>query len=109
RQDLRLHLEQVLAGLEDQEIRPALDQPLGLLEERGDQVLEAQASEVGILRGGQHPGGPDRAGDEPGPSIRRLEAVRHPPGDRAPSSHSSGRSFEAWKELVSTTSAPASK
>ena len=40
-QDLGFHLEHVLTGLEDQDVGAALDQPLGLLGEHRDQVLEA--------------------------------------------------------------------
>ena len=82
RQDLRLHLEHVLAGLEDEEIGAAFQQPFGLNRESRHQVLEPQLAEIGILGGREHPGRPHRARDEARPAVGLREAVRHAPRDR---------------------------
>src|SRR5439155_240042 len=77
---LRLHLEQVLAGLEDQEVGAALDEPQRLIAEPLDQLLEAEAAEVGIVRRGQEAGWAHRPGDESRAAIGG-DPVGDAPGD----------------------------
>src|SRR5215210_3248711 len=60
----RLDLQDVLRGLDDQQVRAALDQALGLFGEDGDQLAERDPPERRIVGGGQVTGGPDRTGDE---------------------------------------------
>ncbi len=80
--NLRLHLEHVLRGLQDQEVRTTLDQPLRLLEETLHQVFEAEPAQLRVLRGGEQSGGTDRAGDESRATVARLRAVGGAAGDR---------------------------
>ena len=60
----RLDLEDVLRGLDDQQVRAAVDQSLGLLGEDLDQLAEADLPERRVLGGGQVSRRPDRARDE---------------------------------------------
>ena len=59
-----LDLEDVLRGLDDDQVRAAVDQSRGLLGEDLDQLAEADLPERGVLRGRQVAGRADRAGDE---------------------------------------------
>ena len=59
-----LDLEDVLRGLDDDQVGAALDQPLGLLGEDVDQRPEADVAEGRVGRGGEEAGRADRAGDE---------------------------------------------
>ena len=59
-----LDLEDVLGGLDDDQIRAAVDQTRGLLGEDLDQLAEADLTERGLLGGGQVSGRADRARDK---------------------------------------------
>ena len=59
-----LDLEDVLRGLDDDQIRAPVDQARGLLGEDLDQLAEADLPERGLFGGGQVSGRPDRARDE---------------------------------------------
>src|SRR5262249_29172933 len=63
-EERRLRLEDVLLGLDDQQVDAALDQRAGLLVEDLDQAPEADVAEGGVVGRGQEAGGPDRAGHE---------------------------------------------
>jgi hypothetical protein len=63
-EDRRLDLEDVLRGLDDDQVGTACDQPLRLLCEDLDQLAEGDLAEGRVVGGGQEPGRPDRAGDE---------------------------------------------
>ena len=63
-EDRRLDLEDVLRGLDDQQVGAAVDQPRGLLGEDLDQLAEADLPERGVLGGRQVAGRADRARDE---------------------------------------------
>ncbi len=58
-----LDLEDVLSGLDDDQIGAAVDQPGGLLGEHRDQLAEADLPERGVLGGGQEARRADRARD----------------------------------------------
>ncbi len=60
----RLDLEDVLRGLDDQQVGAPLDEALRLLGEHLDQLAEADLPERGVGRGREVPGRADRAGDE---------------------------------------------
>ena len=63
-EDGGLHLEDVLRGLDDEEVGAALHEPLRLLSEHLHQLGERDVAEGGIVRGGQEadlPLGPSRA------------------------------------------------
>ena len=70
-----LGLEQVLAGLDDQRVRAAAQQPL-----RVDLVGVAQLAERGVAEGGQLGAGADRA-EHPARTARRGPAVGGGPGE----------------------------
>jgi hypothetical protein len=59
-----LDLEDVLRGLDDDQVDAALEQALRLLGEDGDQLAEGDAPERGIVARREVAGGADRAGDE---------------------------------------------
>ena len=63
-EDRGLDLEDVLGGLDDDQVGAAVDQPLGLLGEDLDELAEADLPERRVLGGGQVAGRADRAGDE---------------------------------------------
>ena len=63
-EDCGLDLEDVLRGLDDQQVRAAVDQPGGLLAEDLDQLAEANLPERRVLRGRQVARGADRARHE---------------------------------------------
>ena len=63
-EDRGLDLEDVLRGLDDQEVDAALEQAGGLLAEDLDELAEADLAERRVLGGGQEAGRADRAGDE---------------------------------------------
>ena len=66
-----LHLQDILRGLDQQQVDPALDQADGLLAEDVGQLVEGDVGKLGIVGGGQLAGGPDRAGHE-----ARLSGLR---------------------------------
>jgi hypothetical protein len=78
-EDGRLHLEDVLAGLDEQEVDAARQQPLRLLAEGRHQVGEPQPAQARIAAGGEEPRGPHPAGDETRP-VGAGVLVRQPPG-----------------------------
>ena len=110
-EDRGLDLEDVLRGLDDQQVRAALEQALGLLGEDGDELAEADLAEARVLGGGEEAGGADRARDEAvladrlagdlgGPAVDLQRVLADAPlVELEPL---------AWKVSVSTTSAPAS-
>ena len=57
-----LDLEDVLGGLDDDQVGAAVDQAGGLLGEHLDELAEADLPERGVLGGGQEAGRADRAG-----------------------------------------------
>jgi hypothetical protein len=57
-EDRRLDLEDVLRGLDDDQVGAAVDQPLGLLGEDLDQLAEADLPERGVFEAGRKPVGP---------------------------------------------------
>ena len=59
-----LDLEDVLGGLDDDEVGAALDEPARLLLEDRDELAEGDLAERRVVGGGQVAGGADRAGDE---------------------------------------------
>ena len=63
-EDRRLDLEDVLRGLDDQQVGAALEQALGLLGEDLDELAERDPAERRVVGGGQVAGRADRAGDE---------------------------------------------
>ena len=63
-EDGGLDLEDVLRGLDDQEVGAAVDQALGLLGEDLDELAEADLAQRRVVRGGEVAGRADRAGDE---------------------------------------------
>ena len=65
------HFEDVLAGLDQQQIDAALDQRDGLLAVQLGKLLVGDVAERGVVGGGQHAGRPHRAGDEARP-LRRC-------------------------------------
>ena len=79
--DLRLHLEHVLARLEDQQIRAALEQTLRLVAKRKLQLGLRQLAQLGVLGRRQESRWPHGPGDEPRPAIRCGVAVGDPPRD----------------------------
>ncbi len=64
-EDRGLDLQDVLRGLDDDQVRAAVDQALGLLSEDLDQLGEGDLAQGGVVGGGQVPGRADRAGHEP--------------------------------------------
>ena len=105
-EDRRLDLEDVLRGLDDDQVGAALDQAAGLLGEDLDQLAEGD-----VARGS---GRRRRAGSRSGRSSRRRSGPRPPPCGRSrppcvlissvcsPRPHSSSFSREPWKVSVST-------
>ncbi len=63
-EDRGLDLEDVLRGLDDDQVGAALEQALGLLGEDGDQLAEPDLAEAGVLGRREVAGGADRAGHE---------------------------------------------
>ncbi len=63
-EDRRLDLEDVLRRLDDDQVRAAAHQPLGLLGEHLDQLGEGDPAQRGVVGRGQVAGGADRAGHE---------------------------------------------
>ena len=63
-EDRGLDLEDVLRGLDDDQVDAALEQALGLLGEDLDELAEADLAERRVVGGGQEAGRADRAGDE---------------------------------------------
>ena len=63
-EDRGLDLQDVLRGLDDEEVGAAPDQALGLLGEDLDQLGEGDRAERRVVGGGQVAGRADRAGDE---------------------------------------------
>ena len=63
-EDRGLDLEDVLRGLDRDQVDAALEQALGLLGEDLDELAEADLAEARVLGGGQVAGGADRAGHE---------------------------------------------
>ena len=63
-EDRRLDLENVLSGLDDDQVAAARDQALGLLGEDLDQVTKRDRAEGRVVGCRQKSGRPDRAGDE---------------------------------------------
>ena len=63
-EDRRLHLEDVLCGLDDDQVSAARDQAARLLGEDLDQPGEGDLAQGWVGGGGQETGRPDRAGDE---------------------------------------------
>ena len=63
-EDRGLDLEDVLRGLDDDQVDAALEQALGLLGEDLDELAEADLAEGRVVGGGQVAGRADRAGDE---------------------------------------------
>ena len=63
-EDGGLDLQDVLGGLDDEQVGAAADQALGLLGEDLDQLGESDRAERRVIRGGQVAGRADRAGDE---------------------------------------------
>ena len=59
-----LDLEDVLRGLDDDQVDAALDEAAGLLLEDLDEVAEADRAERRVVGGGEEAGGADRAGHE---------------------------------------------
>ena len=60
----RLDLEDVLGGLDDDQVGAAVDQPARLLGEDLDQLAERDRAQGRVVGGGQVAGRADRAGDE---------------------------------------------
>ena len=63
-EDRRLHLEDVLRGLDDDQVGAAVDQAARLLGEDLGQAAEGDVAEGRVGRGGQEAGRADRARDE---------------------------------------------
>ena len=63
-EDRGLHLEDVLRGLDDDQVGAALHEPARLLVEDRHELREADLAERGVFGGGQEPGGTDRSRDE---------------------------------------------
>ena len=63
-EDRRLDLEDVLRGLDDEQVDAALDEPEGLLGEDLDELAEGDPAERRVVGGGEVAGRTDRAGDE---------------------------------------------
>ena len=63
-EDGGLDLEDVLGGLDDDQVRAAFEQATGLLGEDRDELAEADLAERRVIGRGQKPGGADRAGHE---------------------------------------------
>ena len=63
-EDRGLDLEDVLRGLDDDEVGAALDEPARLLLEDRDELGEADLAERRVVGGGEVAGRADRAGDE---------------------------------------------
>jgi hypothetical protein len=59
-----LELQDVLGGLDDDQVDAALDEPIRLLGEHIDELGEADPAEGGVVAGRQKAGRPDRARDE---------------------------------------------
>ena len=78
-EDRRLDLEDVLGGLDDDQVGAAFDQAAGLLGEDLDQSGEGDVAQGRVGRGRQEAGRADRAGDEtviasrPAGDFRRLD------------------------------------
>ena len=117
-EDRCLDLEEVLGGLDEEDIDTAGEQALGLLLERCDQVAEAEPAQARVAAGGQEPGRAHAAGDEArllGAGVLIGETPGQPRGllielrvrSRAP--HSARRGGVDWNVHVSMTSAPTSR
>ena len=76
-EDRGLDLEDVLRGLDDDQVGAALDEPARLLGEDLDELGEGDLTERRVVAGGEEPGRADRAGDEP--RVRRRPCGRSPP------------------------------
>ena len=63
-EDGGLDLEDVLRRLDEKQVRAAVDEPLRLLGEDGDELAEADLPERRVVRCGQVAGRADRTGDE---------------------------------------------
>ena len=59
-----LDFEDVLRGLDQQQVHAALDQADGLFAEDVGQFIEGDVGEFGVIGGGQFAGGTDGTGDE---------------------------------------------
>ena len=79
--DRRFDLEDVLAGLEQEQVSAALDQALRLLLEEIGQLVEGDVAEVGIIAGGQHAAGAHAAGHEARYAGLALDLVAGGAGD----------------------------
>ena len=66
-EDRRLHLQDVLARLDDQQVDPARQEPLGLLPERRQQLTEADPAQARVAAGREEARRPHAAGDETWP------------------------------------------
>ena len=62
----RLDFEDVLPGLEQQQVGAAFDQTAGLFAEEIGELVKTDAAEIGIIARGQHAAGTHAAGDEAG-------------------------------------------
>ena len=107
----RLELQDVLGGLDDDQVGAALDQAGGLLGEHRRQLGEGDLAERRVIAGRQKAGGADRAGDKPplagrlAGDLGRLDVDLVRVSLEAPLD---SFSREAWNVSVSSTSAPAS-
>ena len=66
REDRRLDLQDVLAGLDDEQVRATVEQPLRLLAKGRDQLTECDPPQAGVTACGQEAGRSHAAGDEAG-------------------------------------------
>ena len=82
-EDRGLGVQRVEDGLDQQEVRAAIDETLDLLAIGDAEVVEADRAEAGIVDVGRKRSGavgrPKSAGDEAAPSIRLLRLDRRPP------------------------------
>ena len=74
-EDRRLDLEDVLRGLDDDQVGAALDQAPRLLGEDLDELGEGDVAERRVVGRGQEAGRADRAGDEAVRSPAALRAI----------------------------------
>ena len=80
-EDRRLHLQDVLRGLDDDQVGAALDQALRLLGEDLDQLSEGDVPQGGVVARRQEAGRADRAGDEAVRARRLAGDLRGPAVD----------------------------
>ena len=80
-EDRRLHLQDVLRGLDDDQVGAALDQALRLLGEDLDQLSEGDVPQGRVVARRQEAGRADRAGDEAVRARRRAGDLRGPAVD----------------------------